>query len=212
MEQMELMQALNWRYATNIFDESKKVDDHNLQQILEATNLSATSFGIQAYKMIVLKGEEWKQRLQTATFNQENIQTASHILVFCARTDVDKNYVNNYISHMEDVRDLDEGRLQRYGKVIKDYVSGLEESKKQTWLAHQVYLAVGNLLTICALYKIDACPMEGFHAKLLDEILDLNAKNLRSILVVPIGFRSEKDKYAITKKVRKPLAEMVIEM
>ena len=207
-----LKEALEWRYATNIFDTQKKVDEETLAKILEAANLSPTSFGIQAYKILVLNGEKWKEKLTTATFNQENIQTCSHLLILCSITDLDTEYVDEYMDLMEDVRDLEDGRLDRYGNVIKQFIGGLEATRRDYWLSHQVYLVAGTLLTACAVLKVDACPMEGFNAKSLDVILGLKEKNLQSVLLIPIGYRSVSDKYATAAKVRKPLKEMVIQL
>lgn len=212
MKQNSLLQALEWRYATNIFDENQIITEDILQNILQAGNLTATSFGIQAYQMILLEGKKWREQLESATFNQKNVQTCSHLLILAHRTDVNKSYIHDYATYMENVRNLEDGALAGFSRSCNKFISNLEEEKKDQWLSKQVYTVLGNLLTACAIYGIDSCPMEGFNAKLVDEILGFEEKKLRSVLLLPMGFRSSEDKYATATKVRKPLDEMVIRM
>lgn len=211
MTKENLLNALNWRYATKKFDTSQKVDEDTLQILLKSANLTATSLGLQGYKILLIKDDTWKKELKSATFNQENIQTCSHLLVLCLRKDVDKTYIQQHVRYMEKVRDLEEGKLQKYEDMCHGFVDSMDEERKTHWLAHQVYIVLGNLMTSCALLQIDACPMEGFNAKLVDEILDLEAQNLQSVVMLPLGFRAEDDSFALAKKVRRPLNEMVFE-
>lgn len=212
MEYNSLLEALEWRYATNLFDENSIIPEDVLQNILEAGNLTATSFGIQGYKMIVLEGKEWRKKLESATFNQKNIQTCSHLIVLAHRTDINQAYIDDYTSLMENVRNLEPGSLEGFAESCKKFISSLDEDKKNQWLSKQIYTVLGNLLTACAIFQVDACPMEGFNAKLVDEILGLEKENLKSVLLMPIGYRSAEDKYAAVAKVRKSLDDMLIRM
>ena len=212
MEYNSLLEALEWRYATNIFDDTQIIEEEVLQGILKAGNLTATAFGAQAYQMILLEGKQWREKLESATFNQKNVQTCSHLLVLAHRTDLDPAYIKEHAAYMEQVRGLEEGSLAGYERGFVNFLKALDEDKKNHWLAKQVYIILGNLMTACAIHAVDACPMEGFNAKLVDEILGLEEKKLNSVLMLPMGYRSEQDKYARTEKVRKPLDEMVIRM
>lgn len=207
-----LIDALEWRYATSIFNENKIIPEDLIQTILQAANLTATSFGIQPFQMILLEGKQWREKLESATFHQKNVQTCSHLLVLAHRTDIDKNYVEEYTRFMEKVRELDHGALVGFSKSCTKYLDSIDDDFKRQWLSKQIYTVCGNLMTSCAVLGIDACPMEGFNAKLIDEILKLEEKNLHSVLLFPMGYRSEKDKYARIPKIRKPLDEMVIRM
>src|SRR5690554_6904351 len=111
MEPETLINALEWRYATSIFDKTKTIPEDKLQTILEAANLTATSFGIQPFKLILLEGKLWREKLESATFHQKNIQTCSHLLVLAHRTDVNENYVEDYTRFMENIRQLEPGTL-----------------------------------------------------------------------------------------------------
>lgn len=212
MEQTPILEALNWRYATSIFDEDQIIPESILQDILEAGNLTATAFGIQGFNMVLLEGKVWRERLESATFNQKNIQTCSHLLVLAHRTDVDEAYVEDYTRLMEEVRSLEKGSLEGFTRSCVNFLGSFEQEHKDHWLAKQVYIVMGNLLATCAMYRVDSCPMEGFNGKLVDEVLGLDQKNLKSVLLLPIGYRSEEDKYAKIDKIRKPLDEMVIRM
>lgn len=212
MEPETLINALEWRYATSIFDKTKTIPEDKLQTILEAANLTATSFGIQPFKLILLEGKLWREKLESATFHQKNIQTCSHLLVLAHRTDVNENYVEDYTRFMENIRQLEPGTLVGFLKSCTKFINSLEEDFKKQWLSKQLYTVCGNLMTSCAVLGIDACPMEGFNAKLVDEILNLEEKNLASVLLFPMGYRSDEDKYARIPKIRKPLDEMVIRM
>ena len=207
MTEKLLIQALEWRYAAQKFSLDKKISEDKLQLILKAANLTATSLGIQPFKIIVLQQD--LDYLKSATFDQENIQTCSHLLILCSREDVDDEYVAKYVEYMEQVRDLEKGSLVKYKNMCQNFVSKLDEHRKKNWINHQVYILLGNLMTACALLQVDSCPMEGFNAKLVDEILQLPEKNLRSVLLLPIGYRAIDDKYSSMKKVRLPLEEIV---
>ena len=207
MTEKLLIQALEWRYAAQKFSLDKKISEDKLQLILKAANLTATSLGIQPFKIIVLQQD--LDYLKSATFDQENIQTCSHLLILCSREDVDDEYVAKYAEYMEQVRDLEKGSLVKYKNMCQNFVSKLDEHRKKNWINHQVYILLGNLMTACALLQVDSCPMEGFNAKLVDEILQLPEKNLRSVLLLPIGYRAVDDKYSSMKKVRLPLEEIV---
>jgi len=131
-------------------------------------------------------------------------------LVFCIETTLDTAFVNAYFDRVKEIRDTSDEILKGY----KDYLTNLfttdTEEQKALWAIKQAYLTMGNVLTACALEKIDACPMEGFDPKGYDEALGLSEKGLRSVLVMPVGYRAEDDMFADFKKVRKPLAETVL--
>ncbi|MDO5655849.1 MAG: NAD(P)H-dependent oxidoreductase [Flavobacteriaceae bacterium] len=202
-----LISALEWRYAVKKFNPEKKISDELLNVILNAANLTATSLGAQPYHIVVVQNH--LEKLKSSTFNQENIQTCSHLLILCHRTDVDEAFISEYVRHMERVRGLETGALIKYEQSCRNFISTMDEDRKTKWLAHQVYIVLGNLLTSCAILGVDSCPMEGFNAKLVDEILELEKEKLRSVLMLPIGYRADDDKYAKMEKVRNPLHEMV---
>lgn len=207
-----LQNALQWRYATKKFDATKKIDEEVLNHLLEMANLTATSFGLQGYKMVVVASNELKQKLKPATFNQANIQTCSHLLVLCLRTDVDETYIEEFIQYAEKTQGLQAGTLDSYQKACNGFIGAMNQQDKVQWLAKQTYIVLGNLLTACALAKVDSCALEGFIPAQVDEVLGLEKENLKSVLLLPIGYRAEDDTFAEMKKVRKPLEEMIIKL
>ncbi|WP_031427859.1 NAD(P)H-dependent oxidoreductase [Flavimarina sp. Hel_I_48] len=199
---------LNWRYATKKFDASKKVSTSDLELLKEAVQLSASSYGLQPYKILVVEDEKVKQQLREAGYGQSQFTDASHIFVFTHRTDFGEELVDSYISHAERIQEIEEGSLKDYEKVMKNSLMDLPQEAKSGWSARQAYLAIGNLLSAAAMFKIDACPMEGFDADAFDKILDLKDQNLHAVAVVAVGYRSEDDKHQYDKKVRRPQAEL----
>ena len=209
---MNLKEILEWRYSTKRFDQSKPVLEDQVTKILELTNLSATSYGMQPYKMVVIKNQNLKQKLVDSSYGQSNIGDSSHLIVFAARTDIDEVFIDNYVEHIAEQRDISVESLSSYKKMLLNYISKKDDAAIFRWVADQIYISLGTFLIACASEKIDACPIGGFIPKAYDEILKLEKYNLKSVVVAVIGYRHEDDKYQHRAKVRKPLNEMVIEL
>ncbi len=209
---MSIIESLEKRYATKKFNASKLIPEATIDKVKYAFNLTATSYGLQPLKLIVIQDKKLQKELLEATMNQQQITQASHVLVFCIDTKVDKDYILDYFNLIKTVRRTPDDVL----KGFKDYLISDFESKSQEsielWATNQAYLAMGNLLTVCASLNIDACPMEGFNPIAYDDIFELQAKNLKSVLVMPIGYRDENDMFANMKKVRKSLTDVIIEI
>lgn len=199
---------LNWRYATKKFDASKKVSAEDLEILKEAVQLSASSYGLQPYKILVVQDENVKAQFKEAGYNQSQFTEASEIFVFAHQTDFGPELVDSYIAHAERIQGLETGSLEDYANTMKGSLLPLPQEAKAGWTARQTYIAIGNLLSAAAIHKIDACPMEGFDASKFDEILDLKKDKLHAIAVVAVGYRSEDDKYQHCKKVRRPQDEL----
>ena len=209
---MSVVEQLRWRYATKAFDKSKSVSETKLSILKEAFNLTATSYGLQPIKMIVLNDSKLQTELIAHTMNQKQIAEASHVLVFCIETVIDEEFVLEYFNRVHQIRHTPKPVL----KPFQDFLIADFEKKPQEliedWSTNQAYLAMGNILTVCALEGIDSCPMEGFDPDKYDEILDLKKHGLKSVLLLPIGYRAEDDMFADFKKVRKPLTDSIIEL
>lgn len=200
------IEQLNWRYATKKFDASKKLSADDLKILKDAIQLSASSYGLQPYKIFVVEDENTKQLLKEAGYNQAQFTDASQIFVFTHRTDFGEELVDSYINHAERIQEIGKGSIDKYASVMKNSLMGLDPAAKSVWASRQVYLAIGNLLSAAAVYKIDACPMEGFDADAFDKILNLKKDNLHAVAVVALGYRSADDKH--NKKVRRPQTEL----
>ncbi|MBC7557668.1 MAG: NAD(P)H-dependent oxidoreductase [Chryseobacterium sp.] len=206
---MSLINDLQWRYATKKMT-GKSVSAEQLNNILAATNLSATSYGLQPFTVIVVSNEATKQKLQAAAYGQEQVGTASHVFVFAVPLNLTENEVNTYIQNIAETRNLPIEALDGFKGMMMGSVEGLSDQEKQNWSAKQAYIALGTALVAAAEQKIDACPMEGFNASQFDEILNLSEKGLKSVVIMPIGFRAADDDTARYKKVRKAESELFI--
>ena len=206
------IEHLNWRYATKQFDASKEVSAEDLQILKDAVQLSASSYGLQPYKIIVVEDEAVKEQLKEAGYNQSQFTDSSAIFVFAHQTDFGAELVDSYIKHAERIKELESGALENYANLMKNSLINLPQEAKAGWSARQAYLALGNLLSAAAAHRIDACPMEGFKPEEYDKILGLDKQNLKSVLVMPIGYRAKDDMFASFKKVRRPMEETIIEI
>lgn len=208
---MNLIEDLKWRYATKKFNAEKPVPEELVARILEAGNLAATSFGMQAYKFVVVKDRKIIDQLAACSWG-EQLKGASHLIILAARTDVDDAFIKDYLSYCNEVEPRDAEKIEVRYQLISGFVKRMEEEGvKQDWAARQIYIVLGTLLTACANLKVDSCPMEGIDKVKYDEILGLKEKNLTTIVSLPIGYRAVDDEYQNKNKIRKPLSDMVIE-
>ena len=200
---MEFIDSLNWRYATKKFDPAKKVMPEDLEHLKEAVRLSASSYGLQLYKVMVIEDMELRERLKLASWGQSQITDASHLFVFCNYAAVNDAHIDEYLELKAATQGVDLEGLKDYGNMMKGSMSGLSDAQKAQWTAKQTYIALGNLLAVCSLMRIDACPMEGFEPDKYNEILGLTEKGLNAAVIATVGYRSEEDKAQFLKKVRK---------
>lgn len=209
---MSLIENLNWRYATKKMN-GQKVPQEKLDYILEAIRLSATSYGLQPFSVLVIESEELRKKIQPVAYNQPQIFEASHLLVFAAWNDVTEAHVAAYMNDMAETRGIPVNALQGFHNTITGTIERLTQEQRFNWSAKQAYIALGTGLAAAAEQKVDATPMEGFDALGLDVLLDLPAKGLRSVAILPLGYRDEaNDQLANAKKVRRAKEELFIEM
>ncbi len=197
------IEALNWRYATKKFDTSKKISESDLEEILTAVQLSASSYGLQLYKILIINNIEMRANLQPATWGQSQTVDASHLLVFCAKADVVDADIDEYIALKAETSGINPEDLKGYGDFMKSKIVPMPTEQKKAWTSRQTYIALGNLLSACALKEIDACPMEGFEVDKYDEILGLSEQGYMATVVATIGYRSAEDQTQHAPKVRK---------
>ncbi len=208
---MEIIKALEWRYAVKKFDPSKLLSEDQVAMLKEAFNLTATSYGLQPIKLVVISDKSLQKKLRDFAFNQAQVEEASHVLLFCIEQGVDAEFIRNYFNRVKEIRNTPEDVLEPFQNFLIEDFEKKTEDDIFNWAKNQAYLAMGNMLTVCAMGGIDACPMEGFSTEAFDEILDLKSANLRSVLVLPVGYRAGDDFMAELKKVRKPLGDSVID-
>lgn|SRR5690554_4176620 len=208
---MNLIETLNWRYATKKFS-SKKVPADQLDQIVEAINLSASAAGMQPYRLFVIENRELRKQLGEGSFNPQ-ISEASHLLVFAAFEQVTKGHIEDYIAYMAQVRSIPEESLLDFKEALFGNFLNKKEEENFAWAAKQAYIALGTAIIAAADLQIDASPMEGFDPEKFDTILGLKEKGLKSVVILAIGYRDEEqDIFAKFKKVRLPKEEFVTEI
>ncbi|MGY8914914.1 MAG: NAD(P)H-dependent oxidoreductase [Flavobacteriales bacterium] len=201
--------SLNWRYATKKFDASKKVSKEDLDSLLEATALSASSFGLQPYQILVVENAEIRSKLRPAAWDQSQITDASHLIVLANQNSFGAELVEEYVDNVSETRGVPAEGLKAYADFMKSKLVPLSEDAKAVWTAKQTYIALGNLLSAAAINKIDACPMEGFDAEQFNDILGLTEKGLNTSVLVAVGYRSEEDETQHYKKVRKSKENLI---
>lgn len=205
-----IIENLNWRYATKKFNPEKKIAKSDLDILKESVRLSASSYGLQPYQVILLENEDLREQVKAVAWNQAQITEASDVLIFANITDPGTTEVQDYISNMAAVREIPEVSLKGFADMMNNAVGNLTPEAKENWTAKQAYIALGTLLSAAADLKIDATPMEGFDRAAVNKILELPEKGLSAALIVTLGYRHENDVTQHLKKVRKSNEELFI--
>ena len=200
----------NWRYATKKFDASKKISATDLNTLKEAIRLSASSYGLQPYKVFIIENPELRAKLVGAAYGQTQVADASHLLVFANELNFGAAGIDQLANNISATRGLPLEAIQGYVDYMKGNITGLPEEVRNIWTAKQTYLALGNLLNAAAELKIDVTPMEGFVPAQVNEILGLDKLGLNASLLAPIGYRHVEDDTQHYKKVRKSNDELFI--
>ena len=209
---MNIIDSLKWRYAVKKFDSEKTLSESQINTLKEAFNLTATSYGLQPLKLVVIKNKEVQKELVTHSMNQSQIQEASHVLVICIPNNYSSEEVKNYFNLIQKIRKTPEEIINPFKDFLTSEIEKKTQEELHVWNKNQAYIALGNLMTVCAVEKIDACPMEGFNPKEYDNFLNLTSQNLKSVLVLPVGFRADDCYMKDLAKVRKETQDIVIEI
>jgi nitroreductase / dihydropteridine reductase len=187
---MTLIESLNWRYATKRMT-GEKLPAADLQTILDAIRLSASSYGLQPYNVIIIEDEDVKKQLQPLAYGQAQIAESSHVLVFAAWNSVSEAHVDEYLQAYSETTGMPIEKILAFG--VKDRmmqsIVALPQNEQYHWAAKQAFIALGTGIIAAASLKIDATPMEGFIPTKVDELLGLPEKNLRSVALFALGYR-----------------------
>jgi nitroreductase len=202
----------NWRYATKKFDTTKKISKQDLETLKEAIRLSASSFGLQPYRVLIIENPELRAKLQPAAWGQSQIVDASQLIVFANITNFGETEIDVSIANTTKTRGLPADALKGYGNFMKSKIVALPEDVRNTWASKQTYLALGNLMNAASELKIDVTPMEGFEPAQVNEILGLGKLGLNATLLATIGYRHEEDATQHYAKVRKSNEELFINL
>lgn len=206
----QLLSALEWRYATKLFDTSKKIPAEVWAALEKTLVLTPTSYGLQPYKFLVVNNPAKRAELLAHSWNQKQVVDASHFVVFTARTEMKEADVDRFINRAVEVRKLPADALHGYRRVIiGDVVHGARGKIAHEWATRQAYIALGNLMTAAAVIGVDASPMEGLVPAEYDKVLGLENSGYATVVACALGYRSANDKYAGLAKVRYEIKDVV---
>ena len=208
---MALLDNLKWRYATKAYDSTKKVDQQDVDKIIEAARLAPTSSGLEQFRIIVISDQKLKEKIVPIAMDQKNIAQCSHLLVFAAWDKYTEERIDDIYNYITDQRGLPRGRFSTYTTKLKALYLPQTAEENFAHTARQAYIGLGMALAQAAELKVDSTPMEGFDNDALDELLGLKAKGLRSVVLMPIGYRDVANDWLVNmKKVRVPKEDFAI--
>lgn len=210
---MDLLEALRWRYAVKKFDPSKKVDQKLVDQIVEAAWLAPTSSGLQPFQVIDITNQEVKEKMVSLSFDQQQVADCSHLLVFAAWDNYTAERIDRIYHYITSERNQAPAQYKPYTDRIKSIYLHRPASLNFEHAARQVYIAFGFSIMMAATLHVDTTPMEGFDNEALDTLLDLRKRGLRSVVMLPLGYRDAANDWLVNlKKVRHPMPEFLIEI
>lgn len=209
MSPAELLDSLRFRYATKIFDPTRKIPDDVWEALEQSLLLAPSSFGLQPWKFLVINDPDLRASLQKKSWGQTQVTDADRFVVFATRTDVTEADVERFFLALAASQDREVEAFSGYRSVVSGFAAALTQEARHTWNKHQSYIALGQFMASAAALGIDTCPMEGLDPAGYDEELELAGTGYSTSFACAVGYRSPEDKYANTPKVRFPLREVV---
>ena len=209
---MELLDKLNWRYATKAMN-GQKIPQEKIDNIIEAISLAPTSSGLQPFEVYVITNQEVKDKIKPIAWNQSVVSDCSHLLVFAAWDTYTKDRINKMFDLVNEVRGFKNEGWENYRQMLLKSYPPRDPEVNFNHAAKQAYIAFSQAIIAAAFEKVDATPMEGFDANAVDEILNLREKGLRSCVLLPLGYRDTKNDWLVNlKKVRKRREDLITEV
>jgi nitroreductase len=209
----DVINHLNWRYATKSYDVAQKLDDEKLNHILEAIRLAPTSSGLQPFEVFVVKNPDLRAKIREVAWGQAQVTDASHLLVFAAWDNITPERIDAAFDYTNEVRGFVNEGWEAYRKQLHGIIAARTEQANFDAAARQAYIGLGIALVAAAEQGVDSTPMEGFDPAAVDQILGLKERHLRSVVILPVGYRkAESDWLVNLKKVRRPRDKFVTEL
>lgn len=210
---MELIQRLEWRYAAKKMNPAKAVPQEKVERILEAVRLAPTSSGLQPFEVIVITNSELREKIKPVAWGQGQITDCSHLLVFAAWDDYTAERINMMFDLTNEIRGVKNENWENYRNLLLSRYPPRGAEVNFQHAARQAYIGLGVALIAAACEEVDSTPIEGFDPNALDELLNLRSRGLRSVAMMPLGYREEdKDWLVNLKKVRRPREKFVTEI
>ncbi len=205
-----LTEALAWRYATNEFDTARTVSDTDLNFITDAGNLMPTAYGLQPFKFIVIRDQATKEKLVEHSYGQRHVADNSHLIVIATRTDIDEDFISEYVTRLEATRGLSAGAADGFkGMMVGDLTNRTPEAR-HIWAQKQAYIALGGMMAAASLQAVDNHAMEGFNSAAYNEVLGLTELNLSATVILALGYRNPTDPQQNYAKVRRTTDDLII--
>lgn len=206
----QVTEALEYRYATKVFDPSRIIPPAEWTSLEQSLALSPSSFGLQPWRFIVVENKSMRGTLRVAAWNQPQVTDASHLVVFAAKIDLSQAHVDRFLARTAEVRKIDIAKLDGYRQMILGFTNN-PQLPKLPWNSRQVYLALGFFMFAAAVQGIDTCPLEGIDPSKFDEVLGLQAEGFNTVVACAAGYRASGDKSqpSISPKVRFETSEIV---
>ena len=205
---MALLDDLKWRHAVKAYDPNKKLDKAVVEQIVEAARLAPTSSGLQQFRLVVVGNQELKEKMVAGALNPDCMRECSHVIVFAAWDEYTPERIDAIYDKTTDERGLVRGRFKRYTDMLKENFGKMSKEEQFQHAANQSFIALGLALAQAAELKVDSTPIGGFDPKLVDGLLGLPAKGLRSVTLLYLGYAdNERDWLGKMKKVRNSMEE-----
>jgi nitroreductase len=205
-----LLEKLNWRYATKKMDAGKVVPEEKVERILEAIRLSASSSGLQPYEVIVVKNKALREQIVPHAWNQQQLVDGSHLLVFAAWDNYTEERINYMFDLVNEERGFTNEGWEAYRQKLLAAYPPRPAQENFEHAARQAYIGLGTALIAAAEEGVDSTPMEGFEPEKVDEILGLKEKGLRSVVILPLGYRADEGDWLVNlKKVRRPQEKFI---
>lgn len=199
-------EAMEFRHACKVFDDTKKISDEDMNYILEAGRKSPSSFGMEPWKFLVITNEELKAKIRPFCWDQVQITSCSHLVIVLAAIDsvkVESGLVRTKLGRKGFPDEKLEFYVGIYGSHLKDVLSS--DDNIYSWTARQTYIALGNMMTAAAVKGIDSCPVEGFEKENVEKVLGLDTTKFQVSCVLPFGYRLNDQ----STQVREPLENIV---
>ena len=209
---MELLDKLNWRYATKAMT-GQKIPQEKIDNIIEAISLAPTSSGLQPFEVYVITNQEVKDKIKPIAWNQSVVSDCSHLLVFAAWDTYTTERINKMFDLVNEIRGFKNEGWENYRQMLLKSYPPRDPEVNFNHATKQAYIAFSQAITAAAFEKVDATPMEGFDANAVDEILNLREKGLRSCVLLPLGYRDTENDWLVSlKKVRKHREDLITEV
>lgn len=207
---MSLIDKLQWRYATKKMDSEKLVPENKVEQILEAIRLTASSSGLQPYEVIVITNKDIRQKIRAVANDQSQVTDCSHLLVFAAWDNYTADRINAAFDMTESIRNFTSESGTAYRQMLLKAYPARDAETNFTHAAKQAYIGLGTALIAAAYEQVDCTPMEGFNPPAVDDILNLSTKGLRSVILLPLGYRNADEDWLVKlKKVRRAKEQFI---